>query len=831
MTIADKVRKSRGAGATDEEILEQVQKFNPDFSQGVKTSLEEGKTPSQILEGISAWDAKFGPGTDKSIIERITDPFRYGAASALQGGAATLTETGQEGTTSKVLASTSKSVAPSNYTPAHVTLNPSTWISGVPKAIAESGPGLAVDIAAGAAGAKLGAGLGALGGPIAPATVPIGAALGSVGGFIASNLARSYGNDARGSAIAGGGSNTSELQPEDKYRALAAGTVSGLASRFGLAGALGSPATQAAGSVASQALKALPRSMAVEGAANVAQEAAHQGLIQRKIDPEALGGALVTGAATGGAIKGAAALRDSNTARRTSDVDPESGNRFVQRVQAELGGTTPGETARLAKSDTAGFAAIRDAELKLKAERDLMLADRDTDIPGSGLKAQINDLPSEAALAHKVVVDTLKEGRVPKQTDMKLLEDTIGKHAEGNAYVQNLKDQQTFHQVKAMGNWDEKRGSFSGGIASNPKVADLLNPLGKSGGYISAGAGAYALLGGHTLPGLHAMHAIASPATALAVPAAQIGLYGALRGAGNLTGNSRPLNQMVQRFGSAPVAPSAPSVLPKYVSPHVNRASDAAAAERANAAATSSPVATQLMQANRVNAIKAQNARQETQRQDGLLRNVGAQSRMMANSDPSKTSVSDAVPHIKAAALAQSIAKLGEREAQAVAKADAKSLLATNKVLDKATRIQKKPEGPVVSTPAAKVSPDIGKRSDTRDIVTPWGTRPQPLPDVRNKFKNVEDGVFTRGQARADIVSTIKDLPLSPKGLEIVNSGRFEKFRDEVFNTSDRTRARGMLENILDDLSARDEQIIRDHLKRSIDPSTGHTFFGTYPGS
>lgn len=230
--------------------------------------------------------------------------------------------------------------------------------------------------------------------------------------------------------------------------------------------------------------------------------------------------------------------------------------------------------------------------------------------------------------------------------------------------------------------------------------------------------------------------------------------------------------------------------------------------------------------------MMSNSAKAETARQDGLLRNVGAQSRLMANSDPGKTSVSDATPHIRAAALRENLARLADREAKAAEGASAKELLATNKVLDKAARILKKPgdAAPTVTTatPRPKVSPDIAKRSDTRDIVTPWGTRAQPLPDVRSKFSNVQNGVLTRGQARADIASGLKDLPLSPKGLEAVNSKRLDSLLEDVFNTSDRTKARGKLENWLDDLSPRDEQLVRTHLKTAIDPSTGRTFFGTW---
>jgi hypothetical protein len=110
--------------------------------------------PSKATSG--PWD-DFKAPDNKGIIAKLTDPFRQGAADLLGGEANTLKETGNGGVGSQALQSLGKMAAPENYKRAHVTLDPRTW-GDIPKALAESSPGLAQDMAAGGVGATAGCG-------------------------------------------------------------------------------------------------------------------------------------------------------------------------------------------------------------------------------------------------------------------------------------------------------------------------------------------------------------------------------------------------------------------------------------------------------------------------------------------------------------------------------------------------------------------------------------------------------------------------------------------------------------------------------------------------
>lgn len=528
MSIAEDIKKARAAGHSDDEILGAITKFQPGYSGDVAKARASDHSSAVIVDAIQKHDATTGPWNDyvkqsgpwdeyspeaqRSTLDKVTAPLRYGVSQAARGIQSTLHETGNDGTASGVAGSVADATAPEFYTPAHVSLNPKTW-GDIPQAIAEAVPGMAPDLAAGAAGAAIGG--------------PIGGVIGAAGSY----ALRNYGPDLRATVIARGGTDTTEPTSGDKARALIASGVGGLASRIGLKAALGAPVKAAGDSMASQIATQALKGAGTDAATNVGQEAIHQALIDQKLDPSALGGAAVTGAATGGAMRvGSAVLRDAQVARKFAGISPEEAAPVVQKLQDVHGENYTGS----AKQD---YQALSKVSSDLGVRVNSLVNDPNVQGHLAALK-KADPFDATAETLQRVRAD-IKASRLPDASDMQDLSSTIGQLPHGAALLASIREQSILDRIKSQGNYDEKAGTFSGGLASSPAAQAVVNPLSKLGLAADAGVALSTIT-----------HAV-SPAAALAIPAAQGAGYVALRGVDAFTGNRSPLTQFANRFRAA----------------------------------------------------------------------------------------------------------------------------------------------------------------------------------------------------------------------------------------------------------------------------------------
>lgn len=827
--LAGHIARSRADGRSEADILTAIQGFAPQYAVHVKRGLAEGRPAKDIVDAASAYDSQYGAekpwdayadtghsplarpgrseepgpwtlfepkdsrgggvvGTIVDAADTLTRPSRFGASEAARGYAQTLTETGNEGLGSQALGSVSKAIAPEGYKPAHVTINPRTW-GDIPKALGEAIPSIAPDIAAGSVGAAGGAAVGSV--------VPVlgtaaGGILGGLAGGVASYAARNYGNDLRSAAITNGGTATSEPTNSDKARALLASGVGGIASRLGFRGGIGNPVKASGGSLASELAMPVAKATAANVGTGVAAEASHQGLIDQKIDLEKLGGATVTGAVSGAGLRALAAARDVNAARNFGGLTPQEAAPIAQRLQAVHGADYRG-TARQDFEAITKVASDLDARVStlnadpIVRQRLRSLRQRD---PEDGTAETLSRVQRDVAA-----------GRKPSPNDMQTLSDGLGVVPHGAALVTALGEQSVLNTIRSLGNYDTSAKKFSGGMASSPGVQQFINP-----------SHHLALIGnigalGSTMSGL------VSGGVAAALPAAQAGTYVALRAADALTGKRSPTSQFINRFGGPEDAGSASASPAVSIARQKAQAESALAEYEARRFTPSAPEAPSALsvarqEAGALDALAAHRARvpqldAEAPTGPGVAMRSTPDDMVVSPRFSGESSPPPAIQRILAdLAASEKVASFQRDPAPSVARADMPETVSPT------------------ATPAAPPA--------TFDIVTKAGTRKQLVDDVRSKRLNVENGVQTRTQAREDIMSAgLETLGLSQPSMTMLGQS-YGSVLAAVFRTSDKTRAKGVLENFLEKLPPADEAKLRHHLRSYVDPSTGFTFFDTW---
>lgn len=492
---------------------------------------------------------------------------QHGVASQVSGYGATARAAGASGA-GKAVQGAGSAIAPDNYDTASdkVGLNPGTW-GNIPRAVAESAPGLATDLAAGAAGAGVGSIFG-----------PIGSGIGGLGGFLASSAARNFGNnvndrvkyqdpkkeieDATGKDMAIAGAATAgeaalnrlglkgiPLPGGGKVFTAIENVAPNVAK--GLAGGAVDAVTKGAGA---QAIRQIPGQVAGAGiregafgaAGNVVNQVGRtidtdKGL---SIDPNEMANAAVLSGATGAALRGARGVPDAIQSSKMASLmeNPEAHARLTERL------ANTGEN--LQKDRGFGEAVRRthdDLKIEYKAARQPM-------------KALLKNEPELSQMVDQAYSRVSKQGRGrPLQNDeLTTLRDRLTGSPEGDALFQTIESLHALQQVKALGNW---RGgdspTLSGGAADTAFVKALQPSNWKAmagAGGLAAGASMVPAAALAAIPGAAAI-APFTPAIA-AVPFAVKGAAKAWDGAFGLTS---PGAQYMSRFSDfKPPAPPPP---------------------------------------------------------------------------------------------------------------------------------------------------------------------------------------------------------------------------------------------------------------------------------
>lgn len=776
------------------------------------------------------WD-DYGAEANRGIVDKVTAPFRHGFSEAAEGYQKSLHETGNDGVISDTIGSVAEASKPKDYTPAHVTLSPKTW-GDIPKALAESVPSLAPDFAVGAAGAAAGSVLG-----------PVGAIGGGLIGATGSYLARNYGSDARASSIAAGGNNNSELTAGDKARALLMGTVGGAASRLSL-GALGTPVKAGAGSMISQLVPQIAKGAAIDTATNVGQEAAHQAIIDQKLDVDKLGGAAVTGAATGMGLRGISAIKDVNAASKFKDTDQAHAN----PVANDLIGVESPHTAGSGKDsyfrvkkveDT--YATIADKALSKKPMSERLSALEEAN-PLDKTRDTITDVQKDLA-----------EGRKPSQADLDLIHNRVGDiDIGGTSLTDILKRQHELNDLKSKGNWDTKAETFTGGVSSTKFAQNVLNPMSKFGAMADVGAMTYAL-SGHTLPGLSAMHAIVNPVHAAMVPVAQASTFAGLHALDRITGSRNPLQMYTNRFSGdsanplgTPSSPAAGPTGPRGadIAASVQSAREAAVLEKfqQNHERTDATVQNRKFDKGvneQVSAARALNKQRETSINGAA--NALENQKQAAMAKESKTEFdgpkSDATLAIRVAKYKESLKAREEATAlqaeaattrleKAQAASEAKAQKAADKEAkqsdrDAAKRAAQELKAAEKAAASAQKTAEGAKRESakaseadpaTTPIKTKYGTRNQLVDEIRVSERAIKNGINKRAGTRKQAMEDMLTVPLSKDGHHYMID-HTKSILDHSFENNSSHTARDRIESVLDGLSRPDAKLMRDHLR------------------
>jgi hypothetical protein len=658
---------------------------------------------------------------------------------------------------------------------------------------------------------------------------------------------------------------------------MAASAVGGIASRLGFKGALGAPVKAAEGSFASQLIPQVAKGAALDAATGAASTAANQALISGQVDPNAVGGAAVTGAAGGAALRSLASIKDLTAASRFNGLTPQDALPVAQKLVAVDRANGYDGTADSPQRSYDAITKVRD---DLGVQADYLANNPNVTKHLDAIREADQSDTTRQTLAR--VQSDIAASRTPAPTDIQQLSDTLGAFPHGSDLVNTLQHQAVVNRIIGLGNLNKRAGTFTGGITSKPLVQSALNPLSPGAEMLEAGG---ALLGGagHALADISSLpHAIAG---GLALPAAQAATYAGLRGTDTFTGSRSPTAQFLGRFGdgttgigptAAPSGPRAPAFL-DVVADAKAAQKVAQVAQKGSDAAASAPTETALQLADILRTSRMMKASDtvEARRQSAIASGIKRQSSLMASSQSGP--VSDATTIIRAAKLRDNLAKQSTPSAFPQASTTTDSLepaspmrlsaeqaraafnqLGTNlRSIDPAKfahsasgvngAVIPQPIADALGLPSAAMVASVRRSIAAAQVIhkvaapvaaapagppsTPIvhqdGMRQQVNGEIRNKLSSVQNGVHTRADARRDIVTAAQSLPLSAAGHEALKANSDEVLR-QVFRVSQMVHARGLVEEHLDKLSDADAQMIRRHLLRHVDPATGHTFYSTW---
>lgn len=501
----------------------------------------EAPDPESAASGVEEMFAGQPAASGDGFVQTAIKGIGYGTSQAAKGVGESLKQSVGEGTGTSLTGLASDLAKPNDYAPSKFQFtSPSTW-GDAGKMLAESAPGLATDLAAGAVGGKVGALAG-----------PVGAGIGSVGGFGLSYGLRNWGQNSKERAAARTGDQNAEPDTSDKTVAGLSTGAGALLSRLGLGPAIGGTVVKGAGM---EAVKQTGKEIAKAAGAGALGGAAEQAAIETgrtagtdaEFNTRSVVDAAGTGAAIAGTVRTARAPADLNNARKFSDIDPESGARLTQRFDSQ------GSEVNTAKGAGTAVKNVRD---EIRADLDnyygslkkTITSITDDRAGASDLDREVSKLRRE--LDNKTIIE---DSRVDSILDA--VETFTGQTKETIGLRNSLKDHNTLNRLTAKGRETNEAdifggGStrkFSGGITSNPVVANFVNPLGAMKTMFRVGGPATA-----ALPGVAALSAPAQAAAvasyAMPIVGAQAGLYAGLRGVDKLLGNRQVAKEFTSRF-------------------------------------------------------------------------------------------------------------------------------------------------------------------------------------------------------------------------------------------------------------------------------------------
>jgi len=435
-----------------------------------------------------------------------------------------------------------EAIAPSDYRPASVDFfDPQEKDKGIggygwgylPRTLAETVPGLAMDL-----------GAGALFGP---------------GGFIASQTAANFGPTLE-ARVANNGPGAEATATD--YAAAAGSSVANAAlDRIGLGGKIPGLGVTVPGALnttikgtGAKALAQIPAAVAKagvsEGVANAAGDLIDQAATTAgtesglDLDLHQAGGAGIIGGATGAGIRTVRTPGDVIGAIRDREYDPQSATRVAKYI--EESGVDP-------NGAEGGYRAMTVAEGRIDAAI-------------SARKTEANPFIRERGAEELVgaALNQLKAGErlTPKQiTD---LETTLGDRPDGMELVNALKDRDTLNRLSTRGvtrTGADGRGEFQGGAAF--KHERLLNPLKMYGRLLGAGGVAVGAASQYSIPFV-SQAAIAASKLAPFV-GAHAGLYAGVQGIDSLLGKRNPVTQFRDRFSGFADTPKPPGLSTKQL--------------------------------------------------------------------------------------------------------------------------------------------------------------------------------------------------------------------------------------------------------------------------
>jgi hypothetical protein len=498
----------------------------------------EAPDPESAASGVEEMFAGQPAASGDGFIQTAIKGVGYGASQAAKGVGESLKQSVGEGTGTSLSGLASDLAKPNDYTPSKFrATDPSTW-GDIGKTLAESSPGLATDLAAGAVGS-------AFGGPLIGGTLGFGASYGL----------RNWGQNAKDRAVARTGDQAAEPDTSDKTIAGASTTAGALLSRLGLGPATGGVGASIVKGAGMEAVKQTGKEIGKSALAGAAGAAAEQAAIETgrtagtdtAFDARSVADAAGTGAAIAGGVRTLRAPSDLNNARKFSDIDPESGARLTQRFDSQ------GSEVNTAKGAGTAVKNVRD---EIKADLDnyygslkkTITSITDDRAGASDLDREVSKLRRE--LDNKTIIE---DGRVDSILDA--VETFTGQTKETVGLRNSLKDHNTLNRLTAKGRETNEAdifggGStrkFSGGITSNPVVSNFVNPLGAMKTMFRVGGPATA-----ALPGVAALSAPAQAAAvasyAMPIVGAQAGLYAGLRGVDKFLGNRQVAKEFTSRF-------------------------------------------------------------------------------------------------------------------------------------------------------------------------------------------------------------------------------------------------------------------------------------------
>ena len=559
----EELKALRADGLTDTQILTSLRKHAPDLSSDIDALRKDGLADDKILSGVlkhyAPAEKAEGGEKDTSFLGAL----QHGVASQVSGYGATARAAGASGA-GKAVQGMGAAIDAKNYDPASdkVGFSPSTW-GYIPRAVAEAAPGLATDLAAGAAGAGAGSIFG-----------PIGTGIGGLGGFIASSAARNFGKnvedrvkyqdpkkeieDATGKDMAIAGASTAGEAALNRFGlkgiplpggGRVIGAIENVAPNVakGLAGGAVDAVTKGAGA---QALKQIPGQVVGagirEGAAGAAGNVVNQvgrtidtekGL---SIDPTEATNAAVLGAGVGAGLRGVRGVPDVVQSAKMRDLDPEVHGRLTERL-AQSG-------ADVTKSSGMGE-AIRQAQSDIKAEYKAAK---------KPMKDFLNNEPETGLMVDQAYarINKAGKGRPLEQSDMAALKDRLAGSPEGDTLIRAIEDMNALNQLKKLGNWKGGDNPELTGGAADTALVKALQPSNWKAlagtGAISAGAQMVPAAAMAMIPGAATLAPIA--AGAVAVPFA---VKGGAKAIDAITGNGNPGAQYMARFSDFTPPPPA----------------------------------------------------------------------------------------------------------------------------------------------------------------------------------------------------------------------------------------------------------------------------------